>query len=355
MVKNKGLLENKRILEDKNKLATSVYLITNPCNANDSSNQFICNLLLSEINTKEKIEQKFNTKIQNIKDPFIYKGIEYKDCENLCLDNLDNSNNVFANEEKYIFDYLIDKFSKKQAKLKKFLKSILTKQTFKDAYYILFCDEKYKLSDSRYLDEFIDKRLHFIPTRAESKFAISDKISLNTFIFIKSRNIVAPIDLSPLFLNVLKDILNTGGYALIEEHEVFNLLDCIPYYENNCAISKDTPRKRYYDGKNEEGEYLELILFDKIFDEMHLDEALFILNEDNYDKPLTKFKEDFKKLKSEDLKIQGEFSYFNDYLEKNNSNSLKYNEISIILKGRKIKKSDFKIRIYLEDDVVGRI
>ena len=81
----------------------------------------------------------------------------------------------------------------------------------------------------------------------------------------------------------------------------------------------------------------------------------FILNEDNYDKPLTKFKEDFKKLKSENLKIQGEFSYFNDYLEKNNSNSLKYKEISINLKERKIKKSDLKIRIYLEDDVVGRM
>ena len=265
MVKNKGLLENKSIIEDKNKLAASVYLITNPCNSKNSSNQFICNLLLSTVNTKEKLEQKFNTKIQNIKGPFIYKGIEYKDCENLCLDNLDISNNDFTNEEKYNFDYLNDKFSKKQAKLKKFLKSILTKQTFKDAYHILFCDEKYKFSDSRYLDEFIDKRLQFIPTRAYSTLAISDKISLNTFIFIKSRNIVTPFEISPSILNDLKDILNTGGYILIEEHEVFHLLDCIPYYENNCSISKNTPRKRYYDGKKEGGEYLELLLFDKIF------------------------------------------------------------------------------------------
>ena len=59
-----------------------------------------------------------------------------------------------------------------------------------------------------------------------------------------------------------------------------------------------------------------MLLFDKIFDEMHLDEALFILNEDNYDKPLTKFKEDFKKMKTEDLKIRGEFSYFNDYFQR---------------------------------------
>ena len=156
-------------------------------------------------------------------------------------------------------------------------------------------------------------------------------------------------------MDCLKEILNSGGYALAEEHEFFHLLDCVPYYQNNCEISRNTPRKRYYEGKSEGGEYLELLLFDKVFNEMYLDEAFFILNEANYDKPLYKFREDFKKRNPEDLKIQGEFNYFNNYLESNEIKSLKYNSIFINLKESKIKMSDFKIKICLENDVVGRL
>ena len=334
-IKENELLIKESIVNDKYKLATSVYLITNPCNSRDSSSQFICNLLLSTKNTKEKLEEKLNTKIKNIKEPLKYEGIEYKDCENLCLENLNNLNNDFTNEEKYNFYYLVDNFVKNQDDIKKFLKKILTKQTFKDAYNILFKDENYKFLDYRFLEEFIDKRLKFIPTRAFSTLAISDKLSLSTFILIKSRNIIISNSLSPLIFNLLKNILNTGCYVLIEEHEVFHLLDCMPYYENNCAISINTPRKRYYDGQAEGGEYLELLLFDKTFNEIYLNEALFILNEANYEKPLIQFKEDFKKLNPKDLKIQGVFSYFNDDLEKIEEDSLNFNDIYVNLKKKK--------------------
>ena len=363
MVKEKNLLKNDNILNDKNKLATTVYLITNPCNAKDSTIDFICNLLLSTKNTKENLEAKFNTKINNITKPLKYKNIEYKDCQDLCLNNLDDSNNEFSYKEKYNFNYIINNFENKKNEIKKFLKNILVKKTFQDAYNVLFKDKNYKLLNSTYLDEFIDKRLNFIPSRSFSTLAISDKISLDTFIFIKSRNIITSNSLSPLLLENLKDILNTGGYVLTGEHEIFHLLNYIPYYENNCSISRITPKKRYYEGKNDGGEYLELILFDKIFNEINLNEALYILNEDNYDKPLNQFKEDFKNISSRDfkpnnsndLKIKGVFNYFNNYLDRNESGELKYNDIFINLKERKIKMSDFKMKFYLEDDVLGRI
>ena len=76
-----------------------------------------------------------------------YEGIEYKDYEYLCLDNLDKTNNDFGKEDKYNFHYLIDNFEKKHINIKKFLKNIMTKQTFKDAYNILFGDNNYTLSD----------------------------------------------------------------------------------------------------------------------------------------------------------------------------------------------------------------
>ena len=356
-VKENQLLEKEVIFKDKLKLATSVYLITNPCEAKDSSNSFICNLLLSEKNKKENLEEIFNVKIQNIKEPLKYKGIEYKDCEDLCLNNLDKANNDFGKEDIYNFYYLVDIFEKKHIKIREFLKKIMTKQTFKDAYNILFGDKNYKLLDPKYLDEFIDKRLKFVPTRAFSTLAISDKISLNTFIFIKNRNIITSSKLNTFILDSLSEILNTGCYVLTEEHEIFHLLDCIPYYENNCAISRNTPRKRYYQGKVEGGEYLELLLFDKIFFELHLDEVFYILDEDNYDKSLIQFKEDFKNLDSKTLKIHGVFSEFNEFLEMNESSSykLKFDEVLINLKETNLKMSDFKIKFYLENDVVGRI
>ena len=356
-VKENQLLEKEVIFKDKLKLATSVYLITNPCEAKDSSNSFICNLLLSEKNKKENLEEIFNVKIQNIKEPLKYKGIEYKDCEDLCLNNLDKANNDFGKEDIYNFYYLVDIFEKKHIKIREFLKKIMTKQTFKDAYNILFGDKNYKLLDPKYLDEFIDKRLKFVPTRAFSTLAISDKISLNTFIFIKNRNIITSSKLNTFILDSLSEILNTGCYVLTEEHEIFHLLDCIPYYENNCAISRNTPRKRYYQGKVEGGEYLELLLFDKIFFELHLDEVFYILDEDNYDKSLIQFKEDFKNLDSKTLKIHGVFSEFNKFLEMNESSSykLKFDEVLINLKETNLTMSDFKIKFYLENDVVGRI
>ena len=228
----------------------------------------------------------------------------------------------------------------------------MNKQTLIDAYNILFGDGNYKLKDPIYLEEFIENRLKFIPSRPFSTLAISDKISLNAFIFIKPRIIITPNNLN---ISTLKNILNTGSYVLIEEHEIFHLLDFISYYENNCGVSRDTPRKNNYQDQTEKGDYLELLLFGKIFSEMNFNEVLVILNEANYDKPLIQFKEDFKKKKPEDKIIKGVFSYFNDCLENNESSELKNSDIIIILKERKMKMSDFKIKIYLEDDVVGRI
>ena len=179
------------------------------------------------------MENKFNTKIENIKNPLIYNDIEYKDRQNLCLDNLDDSNNDYTNEDNIIFIYIIDNFEKRHNKIKIFLKKIFVKQTFIDAFKILFGNGNYKLKDPEYWKEFIDNRLKFIPSKPFSTLAISDKISLNTFIFIKNRNIISPNKLNPSILDSLREILNIGCYILTEEYEIVNLLECIPYYENN--------------------------------------------------------------------------------------------------------------------------
>ena len=48
IVKNKNLLTNNEILNDKNKLASTIYLITNPCNVEKRNPEFFANLLLAK-------------------------------------------------------------------------------------------------------------------------------------------------------------------------------------------------------------------------------------------------------------------------------------------------------------------
>ena len=295
------------------------------------------------------MEKKFKT---NIESSIEYNDSEYHDIEYLCLENLDFKN--FDREEKYNFDYLVKNLVKNQDKIKLFLTKIMTKRTFIDAYKILFGNEEYKLLDPQYLEEFINKRLTFTPIRPNSTLSISDKLTLNTLVTAKFRK-YTNINLSNEIQECLTDILNSGGYILIEEHELFHLMDYLTYYETNCAVSINTPRKSYYDGKNEGGEYLELLLYDKIFKEINLEEALFILNEKNYDKSLADFKGDFKKLEAKDLKINGVFSYFNEYIDKIDTKLVKLKEINLMLRKQDLKRDDFNVEICLDDDVAGRL
>ena len=76
-----------------------------------------------------------------------------------------------------------------QDKIKLSLKRILSKKVFKDIHEILYDNKEYKFSNKAYLDELIDNRLKFVPIYPFDCIAISDKISLSTFISIKDKKI----------------------------------------------------------------------------------------------------------------------------------------------------------------------
>lgn len=141
------------------------------------------------------------------------------------------------------------------------------------------------------------------------------------------------------------------------EHEAFHILDCIPYYENNCSIPINTPRKKKYKEKAEGGIYLELLLFNKTMDSITLDEVLFILNEDNYNKSLIDFKTDFENKNYNDLIVKGTFSKFNDFLNINEMTRSELENSYITFKRNPNSDSiyDSYIVNYLENDVVGKL
>ena len=306
MVKEKELLDNQDIINDKYMLQSVVFLITNPCPANDNSLEFFCNSLLSKGDPLDKLKKK--DFIINNEKQLEYQGEKYENYKDICVENLNFKE--FAKEEKYNFNYLINNYVKNQEDIKSFLKKIFKKKLFTDVCNVLYGNRE--LLDEGYLDEFIDKRLKFVPIRPSGTLAISDKISLNTFISTKQSEIIGTPNVK---FEYLKEILNTAKYVLNSEHEVFHLSNGIPYYKNNCSVSIKTPKKQKFDGKKEGGNYFELLLFDKTFDSMNLREALFILNEENYDKSLTEFKKDFENINNNYLKIKGIFSGFNDYLK----------------------------------------
>ena len=117
----------------------------------------------------------------------------------------------------------------------------------------------------------------------------------------------------------------------------------------------EPPRKKYLDFK-EGGYYLELLLFNKKLDSITLAEALFILNEDNYDKSLIDFKIDFEKKSNNDLIIKGVFSKFNEYLNINSINPEELNNSFINQKTLDSSASIFDSYIinYLQNDVAGK-
>ena len=332
---NKNLLKDKDIINNKDKLDCALILITNPCKSSKDS-EFCANLLLSKKLSKDDIS-KINNQNKDIKSP-----------ENICLENMSESFKYvqYELEERYNFNYLVENYVSNQNEIKEFLKIILVKNVFKEAYKILFGDDDYKLSNNRYLEELIDKRLKFVPIRPLDSAALSDKMSLNTYIVAKKREIINEDSEN------IKLILNTGCYVLIEEHEIFHLLDCLPHYENNCSFSIKTPRKKNYEGEAEGGKYLEFLLFNRVLEEIKLGEILYILNKKNYDKSLYDFREDFKKLEKKDLEIEGIFSEFNNYIDLKNIETYKLENTFIRTKDSSIEKP-YTVRYQLKNDVFG--
>ena len=358
-VLEKSLLENEDIFRNKNMLQSVVYLITNPCSADNDDLDFFCNSLFSKRNSIEKLKKNYTINNENQLE---YENETYDNIEDICLDNLSFKN--YIPKEKYNFNYVTKNYVKNKDKLKNFLNNILQKKVFIEAYEVLFGNDYYKTKYKRYLEEFVNNRLEFVPIRPRRASAISDKISLNTFISTQKSKI--KIKFSPKInkLNIRK-ILITAKYVLNEEHEIFHLLNCIPYYENNFSISINTPRKGKYEGENngedederEGGIYLELLLFNKVIKLISLADALFLLNEKNYDKSLCDFVYSFENKNKEDLIIEGVFNEFNDYLDVNKMTVEELNNSFIEQKSNYWLNSilDSYIVNDLKNDIAGKI
>ena len=319
-VLEKNLLEDPNILKDCLKLTLIFILISSP------QRKIITDYNLNLINDEKNIviEEKL------IELGFIYnkteKKYEYED-KNLIINedeikllNLDNLqlilndkeyNDEFKIYELYKYNAMMEFYKKNfdEDKVRKFISNILISNVIKELFSFLygnkikypFFDDVNKKGKDKAL-EFVRKYLKFIPFKLDDTSAVTNKFTIETYIFLNSKIMSTEIKKIPkvkMDYNKISEALINGAIILINDHELNHNFHNYFYFSKNGKESLKTPRKKEIEIR-EGGFNLENILFGKILENLTLRQALYILNEENYKKSLYEYRCGFLKLENED-------------------------------------------------------
>ena len=317
------LLEKDYIINNRQKLTFLIINIVLPQEKNVCD--YNLNLLNSKLYSKNEfieILKKNGFKI-NSENKYYLEGfnttIDPNKDTNICIENfilkekklLDD----LSNDEISIFDKYIDNFYPKINfnKIRIYLLKFLRSNLFREAYYILYPDTLvFPFENKEDTENFIENKIFFIPTINKKAKGVTDKFTLEEYIFIKKKKIS---DLPSKISNIEKDLileeLYTGSLIKTLFHENNHNMYNIFYYHSNFSIPLKTPRK-YQTGKlGESGREFEIILFGDKVKSLNIKQIMYILNEENFEKGVLEFREGFNSL-NKDLEIKGEFSYFNE-------------------------------------------
>ena len=339
------LFENKEIIKNKDKLNLLNYLIINP--QSDNTNEYVLNLLssnkfnINEIASNqnfEKVVSKGNECIIVNKEIFYYN-----DLENICKDNFikffenkNNKNNKYNEEDIFSYEFIQNKINTKwyASDIKNFLKIILPSNVFKNAFEILYSKEYLDFfSNESFLSEIIDKHLKFVPFRSDDSCGFTDRFTLDSYIFIEEKPItyyeknIKDIDKKTL----IDDALKIGRAIAIIFHELnHNIYSYLLNFYNSINYTFQTPKKTKLGDFREGGYYLEYLLFGRIIENLTLEEAMFLMNIENYNKDIKTFNRKFSNLNGK-INIEGVFSKFNRINSFDNYDSIK--KTTILAKG----------------------
>ena len=355
----KDILENElRFLFDKMS-KTKDYINKNPSNlekieylilllvetSNEEEYNFGYNLITSEKLAEDKIaelkkDDKF-TKNYKIKNEQNY--------ENICLNNISlNIQNLIYSKKIYNYEYYKAKYEEKYelSLVKQFYKNILQKKCFKSIYSTLYGEnEYYPFENQDYTNYFIDNYYNFIPMRNDNLNGMTTKFSMKIFIVSFLPKV------SGKCTKKEQKLLRQGLIISTSNHEIGHDFVNDHFYMENAKISVEKPIKQYLD-IIESGDYIEFCLYGRILQTIDKKQALYILNEKNYEKTFLEFEEGFNNMKKEDIMIEGTFKeMFKDFnldeleLERNKN-------IYIVSKPNKLHEK--VIACNLKNDVIGR-
>ena len=329
----KNLFENNEIIKDKDKLNLIIYLISEP--ESDETNEYLLNLLSSnkfDIENLDEIITKTEFKKCTIEGKnAIIRGtciFYYDTLQNLCKDNFikyfkNNKIDKYNDEDIYSFDYLSNKINKHVNDIKDFLKIILKGKVFKESFCLLYGKDYLDFfSNESFLNEIINNHLQFIPFRSNDNCGMTDRFTIDSYTFIENKPIMYN-NIDNENKKLVEDALKIGRAISISFHEInHNIYSYLLYFYNKIDYSFQTPRKSKICDYREGGFYMESILFGRIIENLNLEEAMYIMNSDNYNKDLKTFQKDFLNINKKS-NINGIFSEFNKINNLINYDSIK--------------------------------
>ena len=359
-VLKRNLLNNDEIIKNKTYITHIIILIAIP------QRKIITDYNLNLIDNQDIIVTGVELKIlgfqhDDINKTYVKDDINIKD-EEISLYNLKNlklyinsnpsQKKVFKIYELYKYDKLLEYYSNKfdEKKIRIFIKKILISNVIKEAFSFFYGKNiKYPFTSELKAEDYLNKYLKFIPLKSEKTSGVTEKFSMETYIFLNKGLIIenyinedektASID-----EKLTNKALTNGAIVGIHHHELNHNFHNYYYCLQNGYESLKTPRKTEIE-EREGGNNMERILFGRVLNELTLKQALYILNEENYKKPLNLFREGFLKLDDDFCKCKG---VFNEY-EKISTDMMELSEYMII----RLKPSNLYIKFKLKDDVLG--
>ena len=321
LIFDKGLFDDQDIIEDESKLSKLILIILR--GQISTLAEYNLNILQKESTIQEK--KIAMSKIDNSSWLIVkmIPGVRV-DVSKIEIDKIDkkyNFNNIllslkteenFQDYELYNHENLMNFFEEKINfdRIKKFIKKIILSNCIKDAFSLLY-EQKYKypFDTEDEASNFIENYLEFIYLKDESAKGATNEFTLKTKIFLMKKEAKFPNEI------ILYKCLYPASFIKVFLRELYHEFYNFYYFHSNGSIPFSSPRKDDFK-EREGGRYFEILLFGKKLLTINLIQAIYILNEKNYEKSLSNFKGDFLSLKEEELIINGEFSFLNSEISK---------------------------------------
>ena len=323
------LFQKKYILNDKILLTILVSLIALPLK------EEYCDYNLNLIESKDpdkKQDKSLNLNVSND-----YEKIEETLSSEICLKNfvLDFKHKIISEKNELQNYDELEKFFKGIIDIEnvnKILAKIFCSNVMKEAFDELYPEYFiFPFNDESEALEFIKENFHYIPYKSYKTGAISEKLTLESYFFLQIRKILFNRkDYTDNDIKLIEAVFYNGSTIKTNCHEMNHLFYDLLFLQSNGINEVETPRK-YNIEISESGKNLERLLFKRVLYRMTLPECMYILNEENYNKSLKDFRDDFNEINSYPLKIveNGIFSKFNSIYEIKNCKSLFANAIMV--------------------------
>jgi len=336
----KGLLNKDYILSNQQKLT---FLMINMVVPQEKE---ICEYNLNLVNStsfnnegdfiKRLIELGFKKKLNN--DVYYLSNenniIDPKKDINICIDNFilnEKLNLKLQKHEMLIFDEIANNFFPRIniTKLKRYFINFLNSNLFKEVFTLLYSEDYiFPFKDEQDAENYVNKKINYLPIINLNSNGVTDKFTLETYIFLKKRKIHLISPINDQDKEFIYEILYSGAMIKTNFHELNHNLYNICYYHSNGLIPLKTPQKKKFGKMRESGREIEYFLFGEIVSSLKINQIRYILNENNFNKGVIEFKDGFKNLKEEDLIIHGEFECFNEIIKNKNFDDFKDVSIS---------------------------